>query len=159
MGEGIGQHGDEGGALGAAQDGVHHRAVVGPEHTAVIPHPHAGGPRRDPVNQAGSKLPETAVLAAHPDRADHVIAFPGLLHQAGDLLGGVLEVGVQGDDQVPPRFRQPRPDGGMLAVVPVEEDTHNLPGMLPGRLPDEGGGFIPAAVIHQDQLGRSGNLL
>ena len=82
------------------QHRVHHRAPVGPQHATVIMHEYAGGELHCLIDQPGGEFAKQRVLAQLADRADHLGAFFDLDQQIGDLLGRVLQIGIQRDDDL-----------------------------------------------------------
>ena len=75
------------------------------------------------------------VLPILADRAHHVDAPVHLPHQVGNLLRRVLQIGVEGDDDLPPALFQAGEDRGVLAVVAVEQHADDL-GLTVGGLGD-----------------------
>jgi hypothetical protein len=163
LGEAVGERGDEARALLAEQHGVHHVPAVGPQHAAVVMELHAGGLAGDGVDDLAGHGAEEAVvlLAALAPAAHHVEALLHLGHELGDLLGGVLQVGVQGDDDPPLHLGEGPEDGAVLAVVAVELH-HPDPGLGLGDVDEHGQAPVPAAVVGEDDLpglGRIGEVL
>jgi hypothetical protein len=52
--------------------------------------------------------------------AHHIVALLNFLQEPGDLLGRILQVPVEGDDDLPLRPFKTRKDRHMLAVIAVE---------------------------------------
>ena len=67
---------------------------------------------------------EEGVLAFLADGSDHVVPLLHLRHQFRDLLGRVLQVGVQGDDDFAAALLEGRQDRHVLAEIAVE--LHHL---------------------------------
>ena len=118
--EGLGKGRDEGGGLLATVDIDDDVAVIGPQHAAVIMHVHAGHLVGGNVDYARSQAPECGVLALLAYGADHVVPLLDLCHQARNLLGGVLQIGIQGDDDLAVRHLECRQNGHMLAEIAVK---------------------------------------
>ena len=72
------------------------------------------------VHQLGGEPAEDGVLAVLPPAPHGVVALIQLGHQAGNLLGGVLQVRVQGDHHLAPGRLKPGKDGLVLPEVAVE---------------------------------------
>ncbi len=52
----------------------------------------------------------------------HVVALADVVEDMRDVLGWVLEIGIQGHDDLPPGVIHAGEHGGVLAIVPVELD-------------------------------------
>ena len=70
------------------------------------------------------------IPAREADASDHIAAVLDVGEELGNLLRRILQVGVDGDDDVTPRFLQPCDYRGMLAVVAVEDDA-DYPSSMP----------------------------
>jgi hypothetical protein len=77
---------------------------------------------RRPVHRLRGPGAEQAVLALAADAADVVVAFAHLGDQLADFLGRVLQVGIQGDDDVAAAVFEAGHDGHVLAGVGAEQD-------------------------------------
>ena len=97
-------------------------------------------------------------MAAHPPPADDVHAVPERREEAPDLLGRVLEIGVEGDDDVTARPLHPGEHRRVLPVVPVEPDDAHRP-VLGVEGAQDVRGAVAAAVVHEDDLVRPPELL
>ncbi len=73
-----------------------------------------------------ASLRNKAVLAVLTHGADHVIALIGFRHQARDLLRRVLQIGIQGDDQIARHVAEPGHNRRVLAVVAVEQHGNDV---------------------------------
>jgi len=145
---------DEGGMLVTFPHPFHHGAAVRPEHASPVRHVDAGDAPRHDVDKPRGPEAKGRILAAAPDRPDDVVAaFFHLRHQAGDLFRGILEIRIEGDDNLAPDQGKPRHNGGMLAVVPGEFH-YPQPADLTGQALEDFQGTVPAAVIDHDDLVR-----
>ena len=103
---------------------------------------------------ARSESAKQVVLPVGPHAAHHVETLLHGSDQPGDLLGRVLQVGVQGDDDLALGLLKSGHDGGMLAVVAIQENAHHPAVMFAGSGFNHVVGSIAAAVIHQDDFKR-----
>ena len=101
--EGVGERRDEMRPAVASQHPVHDRAPISPEHAPVVAHPNADDGRGHTVHDPRGETTEQRIAAAHPPPADHVDTVGERRQEARDLLGRILEVGVERDDDVAPR--------------------------------------------------------
>ncbi len=103
------------------------------------------------VGELGCVLAEPGVLAAHAEGVDEVIALGEERHHLGDLLRGVLQVGVEGDEPIAARVGQAGGDRRMLAEVARELHQHQL---RMERLlgPHQARSAIARAVVDADHL-------
>ena len=136
----------------AMQHGVDNMAAVGAQHAAVIAHRFTGRALDQTVDGARGQLTEQAVLTVLTDRADHVIAFVGFGHQARDLFRRVLQVRVQGDDQIARDVAKPRHNRRVLAVVTVEQHGYDVAAFNLRGFGQHQRGIIATAIIHQQNF-------
>ena len=74
-----------------------------------------------------------------------------LVEEAGDLGGVVLEVGVEGEDDVASGGLEAGGEGGGLAEVAAEADGADA-GVGGGEPADGGPGAVAAAVVDEEEL-------
>ena len=107
-----------------------------------------------PVVQLGRKvLGEGVVLAVLLPAAHEVIAFfPDHPHHLRNFFRGVLQIGIQGDHNLPLSGGKAFIERGRFAVVPAEADAPYLMAGISPHLPDHLPGAVGRAVIHKDEL-------
>ena len=101
-------------------------------------------------------LPEDGVLAVLPPAPHGVVALIQLGHQAGNLLGGVLQVRVQGDHHLAPGRLKPGKDGLVLAEIAVKLQGPDVLRIVPVQVAQELPGAVGGAVVHEDDFIRGG---
>ena len=143
---------DEPVELAVEIDALDDLPAEGLERAAVVVELDAGEPGDEPVRHDGREpARQEPVLPVLPPAGDDVVAGVDLGEQGGDVGRIVLEVGVQGDDDVPPGEVEPRGQGGRLAEVPPEPDDADP--RIPG--PEALQGLeraVRAAVVDEDDL-------
>ena len=148
----VGQRRDEGVHLVALVDQLHHVAAVGAHHRALVGHRDAGEPLAQPVHGPRGPAPPGDVLAVAADRADVVVAVVHRVQQQADLLGRVLQVGIERDDASPRHMLEARQDRPVLAEVAVEEDHARDVGPALELRRQQRGRAVAAAVVDEDDL-------
>ena len=127
-----------------ARIAAHHAALVGDAY------------RRDPFAQLVDSLREPfappAILALAADGAHVVVALVEHGDQLADFLGGILQVGIQGDHVVAARIRQSRHDRRMLAEIRVKQHHARLFGPALELLAQQRRRAILAAVVDEHAL-------
>lgn len=103
----------------AVEHGVDDMAAVSAQHAAVVAHRFAGGALDQAVDHLRRGFTEDAVLTVLADSAHHVVTFISLRHQPRDLLRRVLQVGVEGNNQIAGYMAEAGHDRRVLAVVTV----------------------------------------
>ena len=78
-------------------------------------------------------LARKTVLALGAHAADGVAALVNFREELGDFLGRILQIGVEGDDDLAARALEGRDDGHVLAVVAVEINHAHLLRALAGE--------------------------
>jgi hypothetical protein len=89
-------------------------------------------------------------LASHA--ADVVVALVHLGEQPRNLLGRVLQIGVQRDDALAARALEARHDRHVLAEVAVEQHHARHVRALRELLAQQRRGAVAAAVVDEDHL-------
>ena len=121
-GKSLGKGGDKGGGFLAAIDVVDDVTIVGAQHAAVIAHVHTGHLVGGDVDDTRGGAAEQGVLPFPADRPDHVVPLFHLGDQHGNLFGGVLQVGVEGDDDLSAALLEGGKNRHVLAEIAVELD-------------------------------------
>ena len=129
--EAVGEGGDEGGALAAAADGLDHVSAIGAQHAPLVRHSDVGHLAADKIDQLRAIPATEGILSFSPVAADVVEPLVHLGHQLWNLLGRVLQVGVEGDDDLAADAFEGGHDGHVLAVVSIEVDDADLLGVRP----------------------------
>lgn len=96
------------------------------------------------------------ILAALADRAHIVMAGIGRGQQVRDFLRRILQVRVQGDDDIAQRRLESGHDGRVLPEIAAEQDD---PGVLRPLLvlrPQQRHGVVLAAIVHEDAFPAAG---
>jgi hypothetical protein len=117
----------------AQQHGPDDVAAVGPQHAAVIVHHHAGGLLNGPVDQRRRGSPKQGILPVGTHRAHDVVPLVHGGRQPRNLFRRILQVRIQGDDDLAPDLLETGHDGGMLTVIAVEKDGDDFFRMVRGR--------------------------
>jgi hypothetical protein len=89
-------------------DRVDDRAVVGAQHASLVRHADVGDALAEVVHRLRGHAPPRRVLAQAPDRAHVVVALVHLREELRDLLGRVLQVGVERHDALAARVLEAR---------------------------------------------------
>jgi hypothetical protein len=128
------------------------RRPDGNRWTSPIPQPDTRNPARYDVEHTGRKLPlEKRILPPLPVSAYEIVAFSDFLDQTGNLAGGYLEIGIEGNDHVTARCLEPGGDGRVLSVIMIKPDkAHGT--VTGGKLGEASHGIITAAVIDENDL-------
>ena len=120
---GAGDGGNEPVELAVEVDALDDLPAEGLERTAVVVELDPREAGDEPVRHDGREpARQEPVLPVLPPARNDVVSGVDLGEQGGDVRRIVLEVGVQGDDDVPPGEIEPRGQGGRLAEVPPEPD-------------------------------------
>ena len=104
------------------------------------------------VHQLGGEPPEDGVLAVLPPAPHGIVALIQLGHQPGNLLGGVLQVRVQGDHHLAPGRLKPGKNGLVLPEIAVELQGPDVLRILPVQVGQELPGAVGGAVVHEDNF-------
>ena len=104
------------------------------------------------VHQLGGEPPEDGVLAVLPPAPHGIVALIQLGHQAGNLLGGVLQVRVQGDHHLSFGRLKPGKNGLVLPEVAMELQGPDVLRILPVQVGEKLPGAVGGAVVHEDDL-------
>jgi len=110
----------------------------------------------NPTNQAigqerGKDSGEPGILAVLSPAVHHVVAFFELLHDAGDVLRIILEIGVQGNDDLSPGVIKSGGNGsGLPEVANKLQDTH--PPIQAGQALEFLGAPIRASIVDKEDL-------
>ena len=147
--KGVGQCRDEGVHLLATVDRVDDAPVIGAEHAALIGHLDMGDALAQSVHRARGDMPPPAIAALLAYRADVIVAFVHLRQQQADVLGQVLQIGVQRDDALPPAMLESRHDCHVLAEIAIEQNHPRHIGTLLELLAQDRGRSVAAAVIDE----------
>ena len=123
----VGQRRNEGGLLVAGHHGIDDMAAIGAQHASVVVHRNANDQRGNPVVQARGNTPIGLILPRRAPSADDVVAGGDRFEQPRDLLGRILQVGVEGDDHLAAAFAEPGEQGGMLAEIAGQLDDPDRP--------------------------------
>ena len=97
-------------------------------------------------------------MAISSDGSDHVVAFFDGPNEVRNLLGRILEIGIEGDHDVTASVAEAANDGRMLAVVTIQNDGTEVASV------ESGGGFkavrrtIATSVIDEDDFPRVGEV-
>ncbi len=151
-GEAVGEDRDEGAALTASEHGLDDRATVGPQHAAVVGHRHAGRALHGEVDQFRRPAPQGRVLAVAANRGHDVITELGLGDEARDFLRRVLQVGVEGNDDIALALLETGHDCRVLAVVAVEDHRHHRAALAAGSFLEDLGRLVATAVVDHDDF-------
>ena len=130
------------------------RGPVDLEAAPVVVQLDPGDPGDESVGDArGDLAQDQGVLAVLAPPLEQVqVAGEEFIHQAGDVRRVVLEVAVQGGDQVPAGGVEARLHGGGLAEVAPQADDPHMGPVAGGGLAQPRRGPVAAAVVHADQL-------
>ena len=131
----------------AVEHGVDDMAAIGTQHAAVVAHGFTGGSLNQAVNHLRGRFTEDAVLTVLAHGTDHVIAFIGFCHQPRDLFRRVLQVGIEGDDQIAGDMAETGHNRRVLAVVAVQQHRHHVAAFGFGGLGQHARGIVAAAVV------------
>ena len=151
-GETVGQRRDEGVDGAAAHDRVDHGAAVGAQHAALVGHLDVRRPLPHEVDELRGPGAEERVLPVQPEAADVVVARVDLREQLRNLLGRILQVGVERDDDVAAHPLERRHDRHVLAVVGVEIDDAGDVGPRGVLGAEQFERPVGAAVVGEDDL-------
>ncbi|MNC32650.1 hypothetical protein D3C75_810120 [compost metagenome] len=123
--KGVGQDRNKGTALVAVQHRLNDMAAIGTQHASIVAHGFTGRALDHHIDHAGGRLAEPGVLTVGTHGTHHVITLFRYADQTGDFLRRVLQIGIQGDHQIAADLIETRHDGGMLAVVTVQQHGNN----------------------------------
>ena len=137
--------------LAVEPDVVQHAAAVGLQRAAVVVQVDAGHDGDQAVGDAADQHSARLVLAVLPPARNDVVALGDLVQQFGDVGGIVLQVGVDGDDDIAPGGIDAGHHGGRLAVVAAEVQ-HADPRVLTGGLVQPRGRAVQRAVVDKDDF-------
>jgi len=118
-------------------------------------------PRDLPDEQVGDARGNLAhqkiVLTLTPPALEQVqVPRDQLIHHARNVRGVVLQVPVQGRDELAPCRIEARLHGGRLSEIAAQPDHARVPAVAPCHLGEALAGAVPAAVVHADQLPATG---
>jgi hypothetical protein len=154
--EALGERRNERRGLVAAVDLLDDVARVRPQHAAEIRQLHPRDHGRDAVDGSRGQAAEQRVLSPLPHAANHVVALGELVQELRDLLGRILQVGVEGDHHVSVHVLEGRQESLVLSEVARELEHADAIRPRARRLLENLERAIPASVVHEDQLvGRS----
>ncbi len=83
-----------------------------------------------PFTISGGDIAEEGVLSVHAIGAHHVVSRFEERHQAGNLLGGVLQIRVHGDHEVARLFSNPARMAMCWPKLPLKSTTRTVVGCL-----------------------------
>ena len=148
------QRRQKGRSLVAAVDLVDDVPGVRPKHAAEVRELHPGDRDGHPVDGERGGAPEKGVLAVLAHAAHDVVALRELRQQLRDLLGRVLQVGVERHGHVARHVAKARQDRLVLAEVAGEVERAER--VRPFRRPilQDPEGAVAAAVVDHDDLVR-----
>ena len=138
--------------LAALIEGVDERAVVGAQHAALVGHADPGDALAQAVHGKRRYPAEQRVVALAPIGADVVVARADRGDEARDLLGRILQVGIERHGDAPAHVLEPREDRHVLAEIAVEEDHPGRVGTLVELRRQHLRRSIAAAVVDEDDL-------
>ncbi len=136
----------------AAIDQFDHLARVRAEHAAVVRHLDARDRDRHAIHEPRCAAAEERVLPLLPHAANDIEAFVHLGQELADLLGRILQVGVERDDHVALDHGESGEDGRVLAEVAREFHDHDAIRVPRGLGSQQVDRFVAAAVVHEDDL-------
>ena len=139
-------------ALRQLPQGIQDRAAQEPEITRVFRDRDLADAVEDPVEgmRAGA-LYEALAVPRQAHGIDHVIARMPTLHEFRDELGGVLEIGIEGDRRRPSGMIKPGGERGLLAEIAREIDDPDA-GIFLAQGDQDGQRLIAAAIVYADAL-------
>lgn len=82
-------------------------------------------------------------------RADYVVPLFSELHQARDFLGGILQIGIEGDDYVALALLESGHNGGVLTVVSIQDHRDERAVGAPGSPLEDVCRVVAAAIVDQ----------
>ncbi len=127
-------------------------APIGFEGASVVVKGHAGDLADELVGQHGGKLAvDEWILAVFAPAADYVDSLVIMLEEQGDVVRVVLEVGIEGDDDIAGRGVEAGAHGGGLAEVAAQPHEAEM-GVLVGACGEQLPGSVLAAVVDEDDL-------
>ena len=97
-------------------------AAVRAQHAALIGHLDARDPLAHAVHRPGGDSSPPRILARTPHAADVVVARVHCGEELGDLLGRILQIGVERDHALAARAIETGDDRHVLTVVRIEHD-------------------------------------
>jgi len=121
-GEAVRQRRDERVDRAAADNCLDHRPPIRAQHAALVGHFNVGRVLADIVDEPRRGGAEKGILAVEPVAADVVVPGIDLRQQLRNLLGRILQVGIERDDHLAPHALERRHDRHVLPVVRVEID-------------------------------------
>jgi hypothetical protein len=154
--EADGQDGHEAGDLAAPAQDLHHLPSIGAQHAPVVLHADPDHVGVQSIHAAGEQAAQSWIPPVVAPAPHHVVSRIDCRDQTGNLLGRILQIGVQCDDDVAPGTLQPSKHRRVLAVVAIQRVHPD--GRVPLVHPAENlKRRIPAAVVHEDHFVRSAN--
>ncbi len=148
----LGQHVDEAVHLAIQGDRFGQVAAHGPQGAAEVLGAYAGDLADEPVaQQAGDLANEQMVLAADPQAEDRVVTFLEFLEHDRDVGRIVLQIAVQGYDDVARGPVDAGLQGGRLAEVAAQADYLDQRVALRQFFQDLERA-VAAAVVHEDDF-------
>ena len=139
----------------AEQAGVaDHVSAVGLERAAVVVELDAGPPADEPVGDLRGLGSQPGVLAASAPAADDVVAFVELVGEHFDIVGLVLAVGVERDDDRGSGSPEAGHHRRRLAEIAGQVDDAQ-PGLVGCQRVEDVAGLVATAVVDHDQLERA----
>jgi len=106
----------------------HNGPSVAFQGTAVVVQMDSTDPADQTIGQVrGEDSGKPGILAVLPPAVDHVVTLFELLHDAGNILRIILEIRIQGNDDVPPGIIKSGGNGsGLPEIANKFQDTNPL---------------------------------
>ena len=150
----IGKYRNETVQLPVDGDALDHLPPVGLEGAAVIVDSHPGDPSDKPVGHPGGNFSgKPGVLPVFAPAGYHVVPLLELGQEQGDVGGIILEIRIQGDDDLSPGGLDAAGQSRALAEIAAQNEPAQ-PGIALYRLAQYFRGTIGGTVIHDDDLHR-----
>jgi hypothetical protein len=106
----------------------------------------------DLINDPGAKFPKTRISPVDTYGPDDVITLLSLPHQSRNHLWRVLQIRIEGNNDVTPGARKASEDRAVLAVVAIQEDADDFVPITLRRLADKFRGGVTTPIINKDKL-------
>jgi len=148
---GLGQNRHKAVQLAVQPHLVEHLAAIALHAAVVIVEDDPGRDPHHPVERPRRQHLGPGIVADLLPAADHVHALVHSGQEAGDFVGVVLEVGVQGEDQLAAGVGKPSAQGRRLPEVAAEPNPPHA-GVLGGDPANRLPGAVRRAVVHENHL-------